>query len=171
MATSNNALRWITLVLRVILGGIFVYAGWIKLREPWELFAMNIDSYQLLPEAAVKFVAQTLPAFELALGLVLISGWFMRISSSAVSALLIVFFALMVRAKLKGQEINCGCFGGADPISWKTMLRDGSMLAGSLFVTAMAFVRGRSRTSGPEPLPIAETPAESAPNLPPSASQ
>jgi putative oxidoreductase len=147
MATSNSVLRWTTLVLRVVLGGIFVYAAWVKIREPWELFAMNIDAYKLLPEAAVTFVARTLPWFELVVGLVLITGWFFRTASSAVSALLIVFFALMIRAKLKGQEINCGCFGGTDPISWKTMLRDGSMLAASLFVTAMAFV-GRRRSWG-----------------------
>ena len=30
--------------LRVILGAIFVYAGYIKLRDPWQLFAASIAS-------------------------------------------------------------------------------------------------------------------------------
>jgi len=38
----------------------------------------------------------------------------------------------MVRAYAKGMEINCGCFGANDIISWKTLLRDGSMLAAAL---------------------------------------
>jgi putative oxidoreductase len=172
MATSSNALRWTTLVLRVVLGGIFVYAAWAKLRLPWQLFAMSIDSYQLLPTPLVELLARTLPWFELALGLVLIAGWWLRITSTMISALLLVFFSLIVRAALKGQEISCGCFGPGETISWKTMLRDGSMLAGSLFVTAMAFVsRRRSRMPAPEARPLDGTPPVPAPNLPPSESQ
>jgi hypothetical protein len=45
----------------------------------------------------------------------------------------------MVRAYIGGKEINCGCFGPNEPISWKTLVRDGSMLAVSLFLAAMAF--------------------------------
>ena len=55
------------------------------------------------------------------------------------SLLLLVFFSLMVRAFAGGKEINCGCFGPNELISWKTLVRDGSMLAVSLFLTAMAF--------------------------------
>ena len=54
-----------------------------------------------------------------------------------------VFFALMVRAYAKGMEINCGCFGPGEVISWKTLLRDGSMLAGSLLLTWTAFYNRR----------------------------
>ena len=172
MGTQSNALRWTTLVLRVVLGVIFVYAAWAKLRLPWQLFAMSIDSYQLLPTSLVELLARTLPWFELVLGLVLIAGWWLRLTSAMISALLVVFFTLIVRAAIKGQEISCGCFGPGETISWKTMLRDGSMLAGSLFVTAMAFLsRRRSPLPAPEPLPPAGTPVEPAPNLPPSASR
>jgi len=120
-----------------------MYAAWVKLRLPWQLFAMSIDSYQLLPPSIVEVLARTLPWFELVLGMVLIAGAWLRITSAVTSLLLLVFFSLIVRAALKGQEISCGCFGPGETISWKTMLRDGSMLAGSLFVTAMAFMRGR----------------------------
>jgi putative oxidoreductase len=152
MDTSNSVVRWTTLVLRVVLGGIFVYAAWAKLRLPWQLFAMSIDSYQLLPTPMVELLAKTLPWFELVLGLVLIAGWWLRITSTIISALLLVFFSLMVRAAIKGQEISCGCFGPGETISWKTMLRDGSMLAGALFVTVMAFVGRRSRASVSVPI-------------------
>jgi hypothetical protein len=50
----------------------------------------------------------------------------------------------MVRAYATGQQINCGCFGPGELISWKTLLRDGSLLAGSLALTWMAFVRRRA---------------------------
>src|SRR3954449_3905173 len=160
MVTSSKALRWVTFWLRVALGVIFVYAAWVKLRLPWQLFAMSIDSYQLLPASIVEALARTLPWFELLLGLVLIAGRWLRITSTVTSLLLLVFFSLIVRAALKGQEISCGCFGPGETISWTTMLRDGSMPAGSLSVTAMAFL---SRRKSPPPEPASLQPNTAPP--------
>jgi uncharacterized membrane protein YphA (DoxX/SURF4 family) len=144
MAFSNKLLRSLALVLRIALGGIFIYAAWAKLRDPWELYALAINSYEVLPLWAVELVARTLPWLELLAGVGLIAGIGLRIWSATTSALLVVFFALMVRAFAKGMQINCGCFGGTgDIISKWTLLRDGSMLAGSLLLTSMAFVRQR----------------------------
>ena len=130
-----------TLVLRIALGAIFVYAAWTKLRTPWELFAMSIDSYRVLPLKSVELVARTLPWFELVVGLLLIAGFWLRSAAAAITLLLAVFVALMVRAYAKGMEINCGCFGPGEVISWKTLLRDGSMLAAALALTALSFFR------------------------------
>lgn len=142
---SNRSLQIAALVLRVVLGGIFIYAGYVKLKEPWELFALAITGYQLLPLKAVEYVARGLPWFEVAVGLLLIAGVWLRAAATATSLLLLGFFALMVRAYAKGMTIDCGCFGSGDPISWKTLLRDGSMLAGSLFLTSMAFLRRQGK--------------------------
>lgn len=148
MATSNKSFRRLAVFLRVALGVVFVYAAYVKLFQftdgrlhllPWQLFAMAVDSYQLLPQTAVEILARTLPWFELALGLLLIAGRWLRLASAAASLLLAVFLSLMVRAYFKGQEISCGCFGPGEIISWKTLLRDGSLLAASLFVMAAAF--------------------------------
>ena len=125
------------------MGGIFVYAAWVKLRDPWELYALAINSYEVLPLWAVEAVARSLPWLELAIGVGLIAGIWLRISATVTSLLLMVFFGLMVRAFAKGMQINCGCFGGTDIISKWTLLRDGSMLAASLLLTAMAFKRQR----------------------------
>lgn len=143
MAFSSKNARILAIVLRVVLGAIFVYAAYVKLKEPWELFALAINGYKLLPLKMVEMVARTLPWVELVAGLMLISGIGLRIGASVASLLLIVFFALMVRAYAKGMEIDCGCFGSGDPISWKTLLRDGSMLAASLLLTSIAFLRTR----------------------------
>ncbi len=137
----------IALVLRVLLGAIFLYAAWTKLREPWGIFAIGIDSYQILPAWAVEVVARTLPWFELLLGVWLIAGLWRGISSAITSALLIVFFSLMVRAMIKGMQIDCGCFGPGDRLSWVTLLRDGALLASSLFVTFIAWWPGRQRAA------------------------
>ena len=54
--TGPKVLRVLTILLRLSLGGIFLYAAWTKLKDPWALFAMAIDSYQLLPTWAVRTV-------------------------------------------------------------------------------------------------------------------
>jgi uncharacterized membrane protein YphA (DoxX/SURF4 family) len=141
--SRSDALRVAALLLRVALGAVFVYAAWLKLRDPWQMFAMSIDSYQLLPMWAVRVVARTLPWLELLLGALLLAGLWLRLSAGATSLLLLWFFVLMIRAWAKHMEINCGCFGPGDIISWKTLLRDGSLLAGSLFVTAMSAIGPR----------------------------
>ncbi len=125
------------------MGVVFLYAAWTKLRQPWLLFAMTIDAYGILPQWAVMAVARTLPWAELALGVLLISGKWIRLSASAASAILLCFFVILLRAYLKGMQIDCGCFGAGDVISPRTLLRDGGLLAASLTLAALAFAQAR----------------------------
>jgi len=136
-------LRRAILVLRLVLGVIFVYAAWMKLKESYLIFAMAIDAYQLLPQWAVLTVARTLPWFELVVGVLLLVGYKVRYVAAAASALLVFFFAMMLRSYIQGQGIDCGCFGLGDPISPKTLIRDGSMLAAAVLLTVAAFMRRR----------------------------
>jgi hypothetical protein len=54
---------------------------------------------------------------------------------------------MMVRAYLRGDTIDCGCFGPGEQIGPLTLLRDGSMLAAALFLAVMSFRgRGAQRT-------------------------
>jgi uncharacterized membrane protein YphA (DoxX/SURF4 family) len=145
--TQGRTVRAVALLLRLALGGIFVYAAWSKLKDPWALFAMAIDSYHALPLWAVEWVARILPWIELAAGALLIAGRFLRTATVATSLMLLVFFALMVRAYSQGLEINCGCFGPGEALTWKTLLRDGSMLAGSLLLTGATILKKPLRSN------------------------
>jgi uncharacterized membrane protein YphA (DoxX/SURF4 family) len=138
---------------RVLLGLVFVYAAYTKLRTSFLLFAMAIDAYKLLPEAGAVAVARVLPWVELALGIALIAGLWPRLVTSAATGLLGVFFAVMVRAFRQGQEISCGCFGMGEPISGRTLLRDGALLALSLALTAAAYFTARRVRAGEAPVP------------------
>ena len=135
MVSSSRVFRTVVLALRVALGAVFVYAAWTKLRQPWELFAMSIDAYKVLPYWAVLAVARALPWAEMLIGLALMAGRWLRVSAGAASLLLLMFFALMVRAYVKGMQIDCGCFGLGEAISARTLARDGGLLAGYLFLT------------------------------------
>jgi putative oxidoreductase len=146
--SRSNAARIAVIVLRVVLGAIFIYAAYVKLDSPWQLFSAGIRDYEIVPAWAADFLAKTLPWFEALIGVLLIVGRWFRVSTLSTSLLLLVFFSLMVRAFAGGKEISCGCFGPNELISWKTLLRDGSMLAGSLFLTVTAF-RSRAGSAGP----------------------
>ena len=128
-------------MLRLILGAVFVYAAYTKLRQPWLLFALSIDSYQLLPEWMVYAVARTLPWMELLLGVLLIAGVLLRYLSIAAAAILALFFTVMAMSYFRGAAIDCGCFGVGEPLSAKTLARDGVLLAGALTLAALAWPR------------------------------
>src|SRR5579885_3300885 len=102
----GKVLRIIEIALRLCLGAVFAYAAWTKLREPWMLFAMSVDAYHVLPEWGAVAVARTLPWLELMLGIALVAGVWKRISLPAASALLAVFFGLMVRSYARGEGID-----------------------------------------------------------------
>src|SRR5438128_2070691 len=107
----------IAVALRLMLGAVFVYAAYTKLRQSWLLFALSIDSYQLLPQWAVLTVARTLPWFELGLGVLLVIGIALRATSIAASAILALFFMVMVYQYANGAGIDCGCFGVGEALS------------------------------------------------------
>jgi uncharacterized membrane protein YphA (DoxX/SURF4 family) len=144
MTFSSRTWRAVALVSRIALGAVFAYAAWLKLRVPWQLFAGAIGNYKVLPYWAVAPLARTLPWVELLLGALLIVGRWVRTAATAVSLLLAGFFTLMVWAYARHMDISCGCFGpNGDAISWRTLLRDGSLLALSLAVTWISYARRR----------------------------
>lgn len=145
-----NLSRALTIVGRVVLGGIFIYAAYTKffipgmkphppVRIALALFATQVDSYQMLPPLAVDLLAHTLPFAELALGVLLVIGWQLRIFSSIATAVLLGFFAVVVRAYATGLQINCGCFGPGETLGVKTLLRDGLFVTMAIALTIAAF--------------------------------
>ena len=138
--------RWLLVAGRIILGAILVYAAYTKLRVSWLVFAGSLSGYQLLPDSLLEPIAKTLPWFELALGILLISGVLARWSALVSTLLLGAFFAVMIRSYAAGLKIDCGCFGPGEALGPKTLIRDGSLVALSLAVTIGAFVsRKRQR--------------------------
>lgn len=127
-------MKIVLFIARLVLAGIFLFAAYAKLREPWWMFAASIDSYQMLPPSLTIVVARTLPWFELLLGLLLLVGYKLRWVAIACGALLFFFWLSMLRAWLKGMEIDCGCFGPGEAVSPATLARDAGMIALAGFV-------------------------------------
>jgi uncharacterized membrane protein YphA (DoxX/SURF4 family) len=149
-----NSRRVVLWIGRIGLAAMFIYSGYVKLfpptihpRPPIKtallFFAFQVDSYQLLSPWAVQFVAHTLPFAEMAIGLLLLLGWQLRIWTSLVMLLMAGLFVSVVRAYALGLEINCGCFAKPEPLTGLTVLRDGILLLLTVLLAVFAFQEAR----------------------------
>lgn len=147
-------MRLFAIAGRILLAAVFLYAAYTKLRQPWLVFAMSIDSYELLPENGVLFLARTLPWLELAIGVLLLAGYQLRYVALTATVVLATFFAVMLRSYIKGLGIDCGCFGVGEALSVKTLVRDGSLVALSALLTVLALLEktALARHSRAEPV-------------------
>lgn len=108
-------------VLRIILGAIFLYAGAVKIQNP-QAFADSIATFQILPPSLITLVALSLPPFEILAGLLLITGYQKRVAIVAILTISTVFLLAIGQALLRGITVDCGCFGSSMPSSFETWL-------------------------------------------------
>jgi uncharacterized membrane protein YphA (DoxX/SURF4 family) len=141
--------RMLLLLGRLLLAGIFLAAGYLKLREPWLQFAVSLNSLKILPDNLLEPVSRILPWCEVALGIWILSGIWLRWSAALASLMLAVFFSVLVRSYAMGLQVDCGCFGSGEPLGPKTLARDALMLALAFCVTIAAFRMRAVRTARP----------------------
>lgn len=135
MTKTPLIILWGIIGVRILLGTVFVYAGWQKIFDPAS-FAQSIANYQLLPALWGNLAALFLPWLELVCGLTLISGWKMRAGALLITILLLIFMGALALSLYRGIDIHCGCFSVEGPPSnlYIDLLRDGIMLAMSAVV-------------------------------------
>lgn len=135
------------LLLRVLLGAVFVYASLDKIADPAG-FARIVYQWQVLGPVASNVVAVTLPGVELVAGLLLIVGVWKRDAAAVVAVLLVVFIAAAVFVLARGVDVdNCGCTSvaaaGAAPswppewmrgVGWFLITRNLVMLSAALLL-------------------------------------
>ena len=106
---------WLTLIARLILGGVLLVAGALKIGS-LQKSAMAVRSYELLPVPLANFLGYTLPWIEIGVGLLLITGALVRISGLIGAVTMLAFIIAIGQAWARGLSIDCGCFGGGGAI-------------------------------------------------------
>lgn len=128
---------YLSLILRVYIGVIFIYASLHKIIHP-DMFAVDIATYDILPLSLVNIMAIILPYTELVSGILIIIGPFQKEAALMIAGMMIMFLCALIIALYKGINISCGCFASQsveeDPISYKTVVRDSIWLLISLYV-------------------------------------
>jgi uncharacterized membrane protein YphA (DoxX/SURF4 family) len=123
------------LVVRVVLGGIFVVAGASKVGHAAE-FAQQIAAFRLLPQPVIAPMALGLPFLEIMLGGYLVIGLFTRAAAWVAALLLLMFDGAIASAVVRGMTLNCGCFGTHDTTvtTWAEVARDAVFVLLAVFV-------------------------------------
>jgi uncharacterized membrane protein YphA (DoxX/SURF4 family) len=132
---------------RLLLGGVFVWAGAVKALDV-PAFAGQVAAYHLLPYAWNYAVAAALPYIELLAGLLLVCN--LRVKSASLLTVLLngVFIAVLLSVLARGLDIDCGCFGpdaGTTPL--QALGRDLVLLA-----LAVAVYRQNDHYLAPSPV-------------------
>jgi uncharacterized membrane protein YphA (DoxX/SURF4 family) len=120
-------------LVRIALGVTFAYAAATKLPN-MQQFAEETANYRILPAALVPLFSVMVAGVEIFSGAMLVVGAMVRAAASIVGALLVVFIIALSAALMRGIDLRCGCFGGAELASWGTVWRDVVMLAAALLV-------------------------------------
>jgi uncharacterized membrane protein YphA (DoxX/SURF4 family) len=124
--------KYVLLVFRLIVGGIFIWAGFSKIADPLS-FAQNIKNYQLVGQTLSFLTAIFLPWVELIAGFWLIIGLYQKSSALLISCLLFFFIVLVAITKARGLNVDCGCFGTfSRQADWWLIAEDSLWLAISL---------------------------------------
>jgi len=102
--------RWLAALLRLGLGAVLVYAGFMKFGAA-RVITADVVRLQLVPFSWAEWVAAILPMVELLSGVWLITGWRPRAAALAAMLLMTIFVGAVGQATLRGIDFNCHCFG------------------------------------------------------------
>ncbi len=105
------------IALRMVVGGVFLYAGCVKWLEPGN-FAESIADYQLLPAIGVNPVALVLPVMEFLAGLLLVTGIWLRVAALSALLMCLAFAFALIWAIAHGLQVDCVCFGAGQGSRW-----------------------------------------------------
>jgi uncharacterized membrane protein YphA (DoxX/SURF4 family) len=124
---------WLTLIARLVLGGVLLAAGGLKIGN-LQKSAMSVRAYELLPVGLANFLGYVLPWIEIGMGLLLIAGVAVSIVGLLGALTMFAFVIAIAQAWARGLSIDCGCFGGGGQVNpedtkyLSTILRDIGLL-------------------------------------------
>ena len=128
--------KWILLISRIILGGLFVYSAVDKIIDPLA-FATIIHHYRLAPPNMINFAAVVIPWIELIAGVFLIFGIRLKASALTINLMLVFFTVVLIVTAFRGINVACGCFSTSMAVKSNLVIRiieDFGMLALGLHV-------------------------------------
>ena len=137
---------WLTLVSRLILGGVLLVAGLLKVTHPAKS-AMAVRAYEVLPIPVANFLGYALPWIEVGIALLLILGVAIKPAAMMGGFLMFLFIVAISQAWARGLTIDCGCFGGGGQVAkgetkyLEEILRDSGLVILAIYL--VKFPRGK----------------------------
>lgn len=149
---TTTAINWL---LRLLVGGAFVFAGALKIADPAQ-FALAVGNYRLVPHELINLVAILVPWVEVLAGLMVLTGIWLRAAALVISSLTVMFAVVIVSALARGLNIECGCFGtvGGKHVGLVNLVIDATLFCLSALLAWRAghtFSETGAQTSAPPP--------------------
>ncbi len=118
------------LILRVVLGAWFAYAGGLKIFVTGlDRFVTDIENYRMVFAGVAitgnlaTAVAYFIPWFEVVVGLCFMLGYLRKGAWLGMFGLVVAFSVSIGSAWWRGLDISCGCLGGSEKVSyWRKAL-------------------------------------------------
>ena len=129
----------LTLLMRLTVGGVFIFSGFTKGIDPWGtcyritdyLTAMGLEHWS----AVALFIAVALAVLEFILGVLIAVGAYRRGAPILALLLLLVMTPLTLWLAVTGAVPDCGCFGDALHLSnWATFGKNILLLLGVVYL-------------------------------------
>jgi len=140
-----------TLIGRLIFGGLFFYAGLLKVKDPLS-FLESVRGFQLVGDPWAAWVAMGLPWLEIFCGACVLTGVLYRGALAILCGAVCAFIYGIARAWSIGLDINCGCFGQTTPTTdYRTeIIQRAIFLAIGLVLFASAWLQVRANRASTE---------------------
>jgi len=94
------------------------------------IYVANLSDYRLLPDALAPVAASVLLAGEIAAVICLLAPATVALGAALATVLLAIYAAAMAAVLVSGRsEIECGCGGEGQTVSWELVARNGVLMA------------------------------------------
>ena len=134
LSIMNKINPYLILLIRCLLGLVFVYASYDKILDPGK-FARDIANYHIVPFGLENSIAIILPWLELLIGAGIILGIFLDGSVVLSGSFLILFIFMIFQAMMRGFNIECGCgLKEGEMVGWSKILENIVFLGASYIV-------------------------------------
>ena len=131
--------RLLTVLMRITVGGVFIFSGFTKGVDPWGTYykitdylnAMGLEGWA----GTALFLAVALAALEFMLGVALAVGAYRRSAPWLALLAMLVMTPLTLWLAVTGAVPDCGCFGDALHMSnWATFGKNILLLLGIIYL-------------------------------------
>ena len=144
--------RLLTVLMRLTVGGVFAFSGFVKGIDPWGtsykvtdyLTAMGLEQWT----GPALLIAVALAAIEFMLGIAIVVGAYRRSAPWLALLMLAVMTPLTLWLAVTDAVPDCGCFGDAlHPSNWTTFGKNVLLTLGVIYL--LAFNRSVPSIYGP----------------------
>lgn len=125
----------ISTFLRIFVGGLFIFSGFIKLNDPvgteikleeyFEVFSNDIASFFAIFIPTALFLSVVLSVLEVVLGVAVLINFRMKQTTWALLSMIVFFTFLTFYSAYFNKVTDCGCFGDAIKLTpWQSFTKD-----------------------------------------------